>query len=180
MARTSTCMKGLLAILGSALIGPMLVTGADAANPEPVTVGMDFVDPITITENNPLQFGLLDVAMANLETVIITPGGGVTDASGNVVGGTQAAADLTITATESQPITISVGNVSAATNYALGTWMCNYDGAGSDSACFGGYSETTPAASTTATLLIGVTLTGNGAAVAGNDDSTFDVTVTYQ
>ncbi len=180
MARTSTCMKGLLAILGSALIGPMLVTGADAANPEPVTVGMDFVDPITITENESLRFGLLDVAMANLETVVIAPNDGLTDAGGNVVGGTQAAADLTITATESQAITISVGNVSAATNYALGTWMCNYDGAGSDSACFGGYSETTPASSTTATLLIGVTLTGNGAAVAGNDDSTFDVTVTYQ
>lgn len=180
MARTNVCMKGVLVILGSALLGLIPAIVADAANPEPVTVGMSFLDPITITENESLRFGLLDVNMANLETVVIAPDGGLTDAGGNVFGGTQGAADLTVTATESQAITISVGNVSPATGYTLGTWRCNYAGAGSDSDCFGGYSETTPAASTTATLLIGVTLTGNGAAVAGNDDSTFDVTVTYQ
>ena len=172
-------MKKFVAILGSALTGLMLTTAA-YATVEPVTAEVTYVTAISFVENNALQFGLLDVAMANTETVIIAPGGGVTDASSNVVGGTQAAADLTVTATESQAITISIGNVSVATNYALGTWLCNYDGAGSDSACFGGYSETTPAASTTAPLLIGVTLTGNGAAVAGNDDSTFDVTVIYQ
>ncbi len=180
MARTSTCMKGLLAILGSALIGLMLVTGADANNPEPVTVDMTFVDPITITENESLRFGLLDVAMANLETVVIAPNDGLTDAGGNVLGGTQAAADLTVAASTLMSITILVDNVSPATGYTLGTWMCNYN-TGTDTPCDGaGYSETTPAASTTATLLVGVTLTGNGSAVAGNDDSTFDVTVTYQ
>ena len=175
----SNWMKRFAAIAGSSLLGLMFAT-ASYATVEQVTAEVTFVTAISIGENNALQFGLLDVAMANTETVIIDPDGGLTDTFSNVVGGTQAAADLTITATESQAITISVGNVSAATNYALGTWMCNYDGAGSDSACFGGYSETTPASSTTATLLIGVTLTGNGAAVAGNDDSTFDVTVTYQ
>jgi hypothetical protein len=172
-------MKKFLAILGSALMGLMLATAASAA-PENVLAEVTFATAITIVENNPMQIGVLDVAMAVSDTVTINTDDSFSESASNVIGGTQAAADLTITATESQPITISVGNVSAATNYALGTWMCNYDGAGSDSACFGGYSETTPAASTTATLLIGVTLTGNGAAVAGNDDSTFDVTVTYQ
>ncbi len=176
---TNIWMKKFLAILGSALTGLMLAT-VSYATVEPVTAEVTFVTAISIGENNALQFGLLDVLMASGDTIQIDPDGTVTESTPRVVGGTQAAADLTITATESQAITISVGNVSAATNYALGTWMCNYDGAGSDSACFGGYSETTPAASTTATLLIGVTLTGNGAAVAGNDDSTFDVTVTYQ
>ena len=71
MARTSTCMKGLLAILGPALIGLMLVTGADAANPEPVTVGMDSVDPISITPVNQFPFRVLDLAL-NLETIIIS------------------------------------------------------------------------------------------------------------
>ena len=180
VARTGVCKKGLLAILGAAVLGLMPAFVADAANPESVTVGMAFLDPITITENESLRFGLLDVNMANLETVVIAPNDSLTDAGGNVLGGTQAAADLTITASASQSITISVGNVSTATNYALGTWRCNYNGAGSDSDCFGGYSETTPAASTTATLLIGVTLTGNGTGTAGVDNSTFDVTVTYQ
>jgi hypothetical protein len=116
--------------------------------------------------------------MANLETVVIAPNDGLTDAGGNVLGGTQAAADLTVTASASQSITILVDNVSTATGYTLGTWMCNYDAAGSNSACDGaGYSETS---ATSTALLIGVTLTGNGNAVAGVDDSTFDVTVTYQ
>ncbi len=171
-------MKSLLIVFGSSLSGLMPVTVADAANPEPVTVDMTFLDPLTITENNPLQFGLLDVNMANLETVVIAPDDSVTDAGGNVFGGTQAAADLTVTASASQSITILVDNVGTATGYTLGTWMCNYDAAGSNSACDGaGYSETSVAS---AVLLIGVTLTGNGNAVAGADNTTFDVTVTYQ
>jgi hypothetical protein len=171
-------MKSLLIVFGSSLSGLMPITVADAANPESVTVDMTFLDPVTIMENASLRFGLLDVNMANLETVVIAPNDSVTDAGGNVLGGTQAAADLTVEASASQSITILVDNVSTATGYTLGTWMCNYDAAGSNSACDGaGYSETS---ATSAVLLIGVTLTGNGAAVAGNDDSTFDVTVTYQ
>ncbi len=177
MARTSTCIKGLLAILGSALIGLMLVTGADAANPEPVTVGMDFVDPITITEDSPLQFGLLDVAMANLETVIIAPNDGLTDGGGNVLGGSQLAGDLTITATAGVTINIDVDVVSVGTGYTLGTWMCEYD-VQSVTACDGaGWNVTSVA---TGALRVGVTLTGDGGAVAGNQDGVFDVTVTYQ
>ncbi len=170
-------MKSLLIVFGSSLSGLMPVTVADAANPEPVTVDMTFLDPVTITENESLRFGLLDVNMANLETVVIAPNDFLTDAGGNVLGGTQAAADLTVTATASQSITILVDNVGTATGYALGTWMCKY-GAGSDTACDGaGYSETS---ATSAVLLVGVTLTGNGNAVAGADNTTFDVTVTYQ
>jgi hypothetical protein len=51
----------LLAILGSTLLGLIPAIVADAANPESVTVDMTFVAAITITENSPLQFGLLDV-----------------------------------------------------------------------------------------------------------------------
>jgi hypothetical protein len=168
----------LLVVFGSALIGLIPAIVADAANPEPVTVGVSFLDPVTITENASLRFGLLDVNMANLETIVIAPNDSVTDAGGNVLGGTQGAADLTVTASASQSITILVDNVSTATGYTLGTWMCNYDTAGSNSACDGaGYSETS---ATSTALLIGVTLTGNGNAVAGADDSTFDVTVIYQ
>ena len=178
MARTGISMKVFLGILGSALFSLMPAIVADAANPESVTVDMSFLDPLTITENNPLQFGLLDVNMRSQQRVTVAPDGSVTDTQNNVFGGTQAAAELTVTATASQSITIFVDNVSTATGYVLETWMCNYDGAGSDSTCDGGgYSETSVAS---ATLLIGVTLKGNGNAVAGVDNSTFDVTVTYQ
>ena len=168
-----------LAILaGSALFGLIPGTVADAANPESVTVDMTFLDPITITENNPLQFGLLDVAMANNQRLTVAPDSSVTDTQNNVLGGTQAAANPTATATASHSITILVDNVSTATGYVLETWNCNYNSAGSDSRCDGGgYTQTSVAS---ATLLIGATVKGNGNAVAGADNSTLDVTVTYQ
>lgn len=178
MAKSSTWIRILLGIQGVALINLVPAIIADAANPESVTVDMNFVAPITITENNSLQFGLLDVNMAINQTVTVAPDGTVTDPQGNVLGGTQAAADLTVTATASHSISILVDNVSTATGYVLQTWMCNYNSAGSDSACdAGGYTETSVAS---ATLTIGATLKGNGSAVAGTDNSTFDVTVTYQ
>jgi hypothetical protein len=170
-------MKGLLAILGSAPIGLMLGTGADAANPEPVTVGMNFVDPITIAKTVNLQFGLLDLNMALNDTVTINPDDTWSDPQTNVVGGTQAAARLTITATAAQSITITADNPSNGTYYNLDSFMCNYAAAGSDSACDTGYTETSVAS---ATLLVGAKLTGLSGAVASTDDSTFDVTVTYQ
>jgi len=181
VARTGVCKKGLLAILGAAVLGLMPAFVANAANPEPVTVGMSFLDPITITENESLRFGLLDVNMANTETIIIAPDDSVTGTgTGRIIGGTQAAADLTVTATASQSITILVDNVGTATGYALGTWMCKY-GAGSDTACDGvGYGVTSPAGGA-ATLLVGAVLTGvAGGALAGADPDTFDVTVIYQ
>jgi hypothetical protein len=170
-------MKGLLAIPGSALIGLMLATGVDAANPEPVTVGMDFVDPITITEIGSLRYGVLDQAL-NTETIIIATNDVVTGTgTGLILGGTQAAADLTVTASASQSITILVDAIFPGAGYTLTTFMCKY-GSGSDTACDGsGYSETSAAS---ATLKIGATLTGDNTAVAGNADGTFDVTVSYQ
>jgi len=174
---TSTTMKRLATIAGSALIGLMLATGV-YAEVEQVTAEVEFVTPVSIGENASLRFGLLDVNLANLETIVIAPDNTVTDASGRVAGGTQGAADLTITATGSQGITISVGNPSVATGYTLGTWMCSYAG-GTDTDCSSGYNQAS-AGDGTATLLVGVTLTGNGSAALGDDDSTFDVTVIYQ
>jgi len=175
----SNWMKRFAAIAGSALMGLMFTTGTYAAV-EQVTAEVEFVTAVALTEVNALQFGLLDVAMGNTETVVISPDDPttVTDASSNVAGGAQAAAKLTVTAVAAQTITILVDNVTAATGYALGTWLCNYDAAASDSACDGGgYTETSIAS---ATLLIGATLTGNGSAALGTDNSTFDVTVLYQ
>ena len=176
MARTSTCMMGLLAILGSALTGLMLAT-VSYALVEPVTVSMNFVALITITENGSLRFGLLDQAL-NTETIIL----GTDDSVGGtgtalILGGTQLAADLTVAATAGPTISILVDNPLPGTGYTLGTFRCKY-GAGTDTACDGaGYTET-PVAS--ATLKIGATLTGTNSASAGNADGTFDVTIVYQ
>ncbi len=171
-------MKKFLAIMGSSLIGLMFATSANAANPEPVPVEVEWIAPITIATTINLKFGLLDLNMALNDTVTINPDDTWSDPQTNVVGGTQAAARLTITATAAQLITITADNPSNGTYYNLDSFMCNYDAAGSDSNCDGGgYTETSVAS---ATLLIGATLKGNGNAVAGVDNSTFDVTVTYQ
>lgn len=170
--------KGLAAICSAALLGLVPGIVADAANPESVTVTMTFLDPVSITENNPLQFGLIDVNISNNHTITIAPNSSVTDTNGNVLGGTQAAANLTVTATASRTISILVNNVSTATGYSLGSFQCNYNSAGSDSTCDGsGYTATSVAS---ATLRVGATLTANGNAVVGTDNSTFDVTVNYQ
>ncbi len=168
-------MKGLLAILGPALIGLLLATGVDAANPEPVTVSMDFVDPVTITEIGSLRFGLLDQAL-NTETIIIAPNSSVSGTgTGLILGGTRAAANLTVTASASLTLTILIDTIVNGTGYALSAFVCNYND-GTDTAC----NSYTPTSVASATLLIGATLTGDNLAVAGAADGSFNVTVAYQ
>ena len=170
-------MKKFGAILGRAMMGTMLAAGANAANPESVPVNVEWIAPITIVKTVNLQFGLLDLNMLLNETVTINPDDTWSDPNTNVVGGTRAAARLTITATATQAITITADGPSNGTYYNLDTFMCNYDGDIGDTDCSTGYSETSAA---TATLLVGAKLTGTGGAGASTDDSTFDVTIVYQ
>ncbi len=175
VARTGVCKKGLLAILGAAVLGLMPVFVADAANPEPVTVGMSFLDPVTITEVNALQYGILDQTL-NTETIIIAPNSAVSGTgTALILGGTRAAANLTVTATASQTLTILIDAISNGTGYVLSAFVCKYNN-GTDTAC----NSYTPTSVASATLLIGATLTGNNLAVAGAANGSFNVTVAYQ
>ena len=167
-----------VAVSGMAIAGVFGAT-AYAANPEPVVVEVEFVAPITITETNPIQFGLVDVNMGSGETIVISPGGGVTDAASNLLNGAQAPAELTITATDGEAINIMVDNVSNGTGYALSAFQCEYNGAAA-AVCDGAGLNTNAAAGGTATLTIGATLTGNGSATVGPDNGSFEVTVAYQ
>ena len=168
-------MKSLLIVFGSSLSGLMPVTVADAANPEPVTVGMNFLDPVTITEVNALQYGILDQTL-NTETIIIAPNSMVSGTgTALILGGTRAAANLTVTATASQTLTILVDGIVNGTGYALTAFVCKYNN-GTDTAC----NSYTPTSIASATLLIGATLTGDNLAVAGVANGSFNVTVAYQ
>jgi len=178
MSNLRKSTKQRIAITAFTVAGILSFSATFAANPEPVVVEVQFVDPITITEVNALQFGLLDSNLANLETVVISPASGLTDTGGNVLGGTQAAAEVTVTATGSLAITIDVTETSEGTGYALGTYLCSYDG-GADTACEGGYGATS-AAGGTAALFIGVTLTGDGLSVVGLANGGLNVTISYQ
>ncbi len=146
-----------------------------AATPEPVVVNVQFVTAITITEQNSLSYGLLDEAL-NTETIIIAPDDTVSGTgTAFVLGGTQEAGQVTITATSGQAATILVNNVSNNTGYTLGTFMCTYDG-GASTACDSNMGVTTVAS---AIVLIGATLTGTNAAVDGVANGGFDINMTY-
>jgi hypothetical protein len=177
--KTSNWMKRFAAIAGSALMGLMLATGASAANPEQVPVEVEWVAPVAITENNALQFGKLDVGTAASETVTINTDDTYSESTAStVVGGTQAAADLTITVPASTAITMLVDNIGVGTYYTLGTFLCSYEG-GADTACDAEYNLTSAAAAS-GVVEIGATLTVVGTPTAVVDNTTFDVTVTYQ
>ncbi len=160
-----------------AVVGLSFPAGLPAANPETVAVQVTFVEPIAISEANALQFGSLDQSLADLESVTIAPDSAVTDPAGRVEGGPQAAASLTVTATPGQAITIQVESVVPGAGYSLTDFRCNYD-SGTDTACDGeGYSGTSVGSGA---LLVGATLIGDGTAVAGAADGSFDVTISYQ
>ena len=166
--------------LGRVLAGALFVVGAvlpASAAVENVDAEVEFVVPVSIVENNALQFGLLDAGFTVAETIVIATNDGVTDAGLNVLGGSQAAADLTITASPGFLITILVDNVSDGTGYALSNFLCSYDG-NADTACdVGGVTETSVASGV---MEVGATMTGDGNAVAGNADGSFDITINYQ
>lgn len=176
-----SCYRSKRHIFGALLAivaGLAPLTNLFAANPESVTAEVTFVDPITITENNALQFGLLSSALANAETVAVATDDTVTDASSRVIGGTQAAADLTVASTPTQAITVLVDNIVNGAGYTLATFVCSYNGAASAGCDGAGLNVASSVAS--ATVLIGATLTGDGTAVAGVKNGTFDLTVSYQ
>ena len=167
--------RQLLASVGT--IAAVLMLNAAHAAVENVTAEAEFVAVVSIVENNALQFGMLDVAMANLETVVIGTDDAFTDAGSNVLGGTQAAADLTVTATAGHTITILVDTVVDGSGYALATFLCSYN-SGADTACDGaGYTVTSVASGV---IEIGATMTGDGTATAGAANGSFNLTINYQ
>lgn len=152
---------------------------AAAANPENIVVNVDFVDPITITEVAAMDFGLVDQNLANTETIILATNS-TTSGTGTarLLGGSTTAANVTVTATAAHALTVVVDNITSGSGYSLGTFTCDYDGGADTGGCDGAGLSATSVAS--ATLLVGATLTGDGTAVVGVANGSFDVTVTYQ
>ena len=137
---------------------------------------MSFIDPIVITENSALQFGVLSIAMVANNTITI----GTNDSLGGdtqlIIGGSPAAADLTVTSTSSATVNIMVTAIVNGPGYSLGNFICAYN-SGSPTACGGiGYNVS---AASSAPLKIGATLTGNGSDTVGPANGSFDVVINY-
>lgn len=158
------------------LFATLLCTNAYSTNPESVAANVTFVTPITITEVADLNFGLVSTNMVSLDTVTISTAGAITSSEPTLLLGSNVhqAANVTITATSGHTVTIVVDNFAAATGYALSLPTCKYD-AEVEAAC----STLTTTSVASATVLIGMTLIGNGSDVDGADNSSFDITMTY-
>ena len=147
----------------------LLLAGLAAATTVTVPVRVTFVNPVAISKVSALQFGSIDQNRADSASVTVAPDSAVT--------GLQAAASLTVTAAPGYIITIHVDSAGSGAGYSLTDIRCSYN-AGSQGACDGlGYSETSV---TSARLLVGATLTGDGTVVAGVADGSLDVTIIYQ
>ena len=167
-----------------AVMALLLPAGSLAASSVTVRVQVTFVDPVAISEVSALQFGSLSQHLADQESVTVASTGTASDPVDHAMGGAKTvvwaapkvAANLTIKAVPRQSITILVDGASPGAGYSLTDFRCSYNG-GSDTACDGeGYTETSVASGT---LLVGATLTGDGTAMTGAVDGTFEVTVIY-
>ena len=170
--------RTFLALIGCALAALLFAGSANAAT-ENVVAEVEFVTPVSIVENNQMRFGLLDVGFVGPETVVLATDNSFTDLGGRVVGGEQTAARLTITARQSQGISILIDGVINNTGYTLESFTCDYDGAGSTPCLAGTPINVTTPEGLSSVLFVGSTLTATGGAAVGQQFGSFDVTVNY-
>ena len=163
-------------VVACAVVELLALNSACTANPEPETEEVEFVIQVTITENNAMQFELLDQNVANSETIFIGTNGVLTDAASFIVGATRAVANLTVPATPAQAITILIDADVDGTEYEPTSVRCT-NNAGVDTDCNGAAMSATSAAS--ANLLVNATTKGDGLAATEIVHISFDVTVAY-
>ena len=176
MLKSKFLLMRFVAVLGSTLIGLTFAISASANNPEPVDVVVEFVAPISITEQLSLDFGLIDVNFAATETVTINTDSTWSDPDTNVVGGVKTAADLEVQSAAGRNITILVDNFGGSTGYTVDDFVCTYNGdAGGD--CDVGYGVLSVGGFVE--VLIGATITYAATPIVGQFFSSFDVTITY-
>ncbi len=160
----------------SALFSLLIISNFTFAASKNIEAQVEFVAPVELVENNGLQFGMISTELSNMETVIIGTDNAVTDSNGRVVGGTQLAAKLTVSATSSKSINIVVNNVAANSGYSLDSFQCSYNG-GATKVCDG--AGTNEVAANSATLEIGARLVGDGNSNTGIYNGSFDVLIAY-
>lgn len=138
-----------------------------------------FVEPTAIGAINDLKIGIPGQNLTAVNTVTVAPDSaeGGTKRDGAKKDVPQTAASLSVASAPGQSITIAVDKVVAGDGISLADFRCNYNARG-DTPCGGqGYSETSVAKGT---LMVGVTLIGQGQAMVGSAVGSFDVTISYQ
>lgn len=168
-------MKRIL--MGLSLFAAFLTLSQDAsAVTQSVTANIAFDNAITLTKNADINFGIVKAATADTYTIttagVVTAGGG----AGNILGGTPAAANITIAGSATQTVAISAGSYTANNGVTPSAATCAYNGGGSAACSL--TAQAAPGAGKT--LLVGVQVAASGAQAAGTSAApTFVITVVY-
>ena len=162
-------------IIAFAAAGALISSNALAAT-QSVTANIAFDTVLSITKNADINFGTVKAGVTG--THVITPAASVSS-TGNAVwiSGTPAAGDLTIVGSTTQTLTISAGGFTANESVTPSLATCSYNGGAVDADCS---MATQAAPGAGKTLLIGVTVTLDGTAAAGDSSTpSFTITVVY-
>lgn len=160
-------------------LGIAVVTFASAAVAATVnmTATVKFRAPLVLTKVQDIDFGFVSAGVA--DTYTITTAGTVTAAgTGELLGGTPRAGNVSIKGSNSQAINISVGNYTTQNGVRTQNASCSYNGGGAIAGC----SINAGAAPTSAgkTLLVGVQAVVDGTQAEGVVATpSFDITVVY-
>lgn len=168
---TRATTKKILAYASAAAI----ISSNALAATQSVTANIAFDTPLALTKNLDIEFGVVKAGVTGTHT--ISTAGTVTDGGSAVwLSGSPHAADITIAGSATQTIDISVGGYTANESATPSNATCDYDGGGSGSCSLS--AAAAPGAGKT--LLVGVRLTLDGTAVAGDSSTpSFTITVVY-
>jgi hypothetical protein len=172
MFKQSTSKRLLAYVSAAALIS----SNAMAAT-QSVTANIAFDTVLSLSKVTDIDFGVVKAGVTG--THVIAPGGTTVSDTGNAVwlSGSPHGGEITITGSATQTLTISAGSFVANESVTPSVAKCTYDGGGVDADCS---MATQAAPGGGKTLLVGVTVTLDGSASAGDTSQpTFVITVVY-
>lgn len=150
-------------ILRLAVAAAALLFSADAmAATQTVTSNIAFDTPLTISQNQAINFGTVAAGVA--ATYTISTAGAVTTTGGNWLYGTKTAGNLTIAGSSNDTVSISVGSFTASNGVTPANPTCSYGG-GAATSCTSAITGAAPG--TGKTLLLGIDAQVDGTQAAG-------------
>lgn len=167
--------KGINKRIIAGLVAGALVSSNALAATQSVTANIAFDTVLSVSKNADINFGTVKAGVTG--THVINTAGTVSSTGNGVwISGTPAAGNLTIVGSTTQTIDISVGSYVADESVTPSAATCAYNGGGAGACSLSG--QAAPGAGKT--LLLGVTVTMDGTAAAGDSSApTFVVTVVY-
>jgi hypothetical protein len=175
-------MKNFVRILAvSAAASPLSSFAAVAADNVTITTGATFVQPISVSVTQNLDFGNVSTNMLIGSTAYA----GATFANmfttaGNALGGSNHPAIINISSSPSQPMTLTISSVTNGAFYSLGAFKCVVGSDAAEKDCSRPINITPLLTSTVTSVRIGATMTKTTGVPSGLDSGSFNVTMTYQ